>query len=795
MIGNSLILSYNKIQEIEEFKPILPPDSIYLSNESKNLSFQHFLPDVYDLYKIESPEIKYEKNLTPINKNKIKLKNYFFNSIMVHQIDKKDSINTYHNETERIINLDDYKSECFINKNEIIKPKDNLSASNINNELLDSEKISLNIFNHKINKIERGNLLKEKNIFPYNYNYKNIVKKYLNKENNVLINTSFYKKNKHIKENNYKPIKSETSKNSSEIFVKLEETKNISNLKYINKNQKNIKEEILKKFMISDSNSSINTSKIDQSNFINNFSNMDINTNTYNSKFESIHNNTNLNKNETETGIENIFSYCEKNNVNLNDLNDIKNIYKFNKNILNSHYQKLKILNSKNNNPSILNTVMNNMSKNNMSKKSSIGVTSLKKFNFDFPKILLKNDINKEKDNKSKSFISQNKISIFEQKYEKKEKPVFKTPLVNIKFKNLKKILNNNGLFNILTFLDNYDLLSLLQTNNKSLLILINKSITKPYYFKIKTYLNKFKSFFELLKCSLFFSKIKNSVKIDFVINIRFTHRFYKQNKKKIINDFLNLNLGGDKKMEPKCFQIIYFYKYYKLIIPQKGLITKESIKNDKMYDYYTYDLYSENDKFPNVYINKEKSSFNSITDKLVFVQPILPFRINDKGIINFEIYSSNNQFINPSSIKIILKNYELKKYINDLKIKGYNNLRICEYENICFHWKYIDSEINNNFFKDIIDIIKQNFEPYFQIGNISYESIGFFIFKINLIAVKEGKIDNEDFGINIIIRNKKEIIENEIKKNNLLLERRDIYELRVGETLIFYYSTKNKLK
>ena len=171
MIGNSLILSYNKIQEIEEFKPILPPDSIYLSNESKNLSFQHFLPDVYDLYKIESPEIKYEKNLTPINKNKIKLKNYFFNSIMVHQIDKKDSINTYHNETERIINLDDYKSECFINKNEIIKPKDNLSASNINNELLDSEKISLNIFNHKINKIERGNLLKEKNIFPYNYNY------------------------------------------------------------------------------------------------------------------------------------------------------------------------------------------------------------------------------------------------------------------------------------------------------------------------------------------------------------------------------------------------------------------------------------------------------------------------------------------------------------------------------------------------------------------------------------------------------------------------------------------------
>ena len=48
------------------------------------------------------------------------------------------------------------------------------------------------------------------------------------------------------------------------------------------------------------------------------------------------------------------------------------------------------------------------------------------------------------------------------------------------------------------------------------------------------------------------------------------------------------------------------------------------------MYDYYTYDLYSENDDTPDIYINKEQLIFNSNNisgeDKLVFIQPILPF-------------------------------------------------------------------------------------------------------------------------------------------------------------------------
>ena len=71
----------------------------------------------------------------------------------------------------------------------------------------------------------------------------------------------------------------------------------------------------------------------------------------------------------------------------------------------------------------------------------------------------------------------------------------------------------------------------------------------------------------------------------------------------------------------------------------------------------------------------------------------------------------------------------DLKQYLNNLKTKGYNNLRIYEYENSYIHLKYINKENIINNFKDIILKIKNNFEPYFEILNFSYETIGFLIY------------------------------------------------------------------
>ena len=131
-----------------------------------------------------------------------------------------------------------------------------------------------------------------------------------------------------------------------------------------------------------------------------------------------------------------------------------------------------------------------------------------------------------------------------------------------------------------MTFLDSYDIMNLLQTN-KSLIFLINRAITNAYYHIIKNKLNKFKSDFELLKCSLIYSKIKDLLKIDFVIKIRFLIKLSYNKNKKNNNNFFSFE--KEIQIEPKSFQIIYFYKYFKPKYPKAKLITKENIKKEKM--------------------------------------------------------------------------------------------------------------------------------------------------------------------------------------------------------------------
>lgn len=119
---------------------------------------------------------------------------------------------------------------------------------------------------------------------------------------------------------------------------------------------------------------------------------------------------------------------------------------------------------------------------------------------------------------------------------------------------------------------------------------------------------------------------------------------------------------------EPKYFQFIYVYKYYKSN-SRKCLIPKN--KKNIIMDYYLYDLYPNKSETSNIYIDKSISSINGNNNKIVFIQPILPFKINDKGIINLDIFSINNCFIDPYSIKLVLKKYNLKKYLSKLRIKN----------------------------------------------------------------------------------------------------------------------------
>ena len=90
---------------------------------------------------------------------------------------------------------------------------------------------------------------------------------------------------------------------------------------------------------------------------------------------------------------------------------------------------------------------------------------------------------------------------------------------------------------------------------------------------------------------------------------------------------------------------------------------------------------------------------------------------------------------------------------------------------------------------------LRARFEPNFLIESISFVNIGFFLYKIKLEAKKPGLLDKNkignDFGIDLLIKRRYENIENEIKKNNLIIERRQIFELRVGDKIIIYISLR----
>jgi len=801
---NSTILSYNKVKEIDEYKPMLPPESITLLDEKNNHSFQKFIPNIYDLDEIDFNKKLLQNNSSPEINEHNDLKTNFLNSMMNQGNEKERGKeieqNIYSNTTENIKNAKNIiftEEECFgkeefrnnnIYQNEIniidnniknniesktlniykkVKDKNNISINNMNNNKkkkeyedlrteISNSNININLNSELLNSQQTLKDLNDRKsiksaMFP---SFKNIMRKDPTAENSIIINTSLYKRNRRKRNINNDIIKENekfrNSRNSLNSYLKFEEESKEHQLTVEKKNNK--KEEALNPLLISNKSNNNKLKHINSS--TNSYLNVD-EADNYNDEAKSIKFN-NLNDYTFRTGKtsinNNIINNPKLSHLNFNnkiDINDIKN----NNNILfnNSNENKAKLIdfNYKENNE-------NNITNNNIMN-------------------LENNNIGENKNKNGKEIKKESNI-----------------PIVHLKLNNLKKILKKDGLFNVLTFFDCYDLMCLLKTN-KSLIFLINKAISNAYYFTIKENLSKFNSDFELLKCSLIYTKVKDSFKIDFETKILFT-------KQKNTN---NINDDNEKKISPRCYQIIYFYKYFKSINPQIKLKTKENTKKIKMYDYYTFDLYSEYDNtFPNIFINKEQSLFDiNASDKLVYIQPILPFKINDKGILNLEIYSSNYDFINPSSIKIVSKCFDLKKYINNLNHKGNDNLRICEYENICFHWKFMTNEkrhTDKTFF-NLINKVEKKFKPYFDIQNILYENIGFFIFKIYLVAVKTGRIGNkqseDDFGFNITIKEKGDYVENEIKKNNLLVDRREVYELRLGETIILYFSEKPKKK
>ena len=348
---------------------------------------------------------------------------------------------------------------------------------------------------------------------------------------------------------------------------------------------------------------------------------------------------------------------------------------------------------------------------------------------------------------------------------------------VNLNYKKFINLFNKNLLFHVFKFLDNNDIQEFLKLN-KYMRLLFNTILRNVYFNKIIPKLRQFKKNFQILKSKIHYSKIKNKLKIDLITNIRFISNNNNEDEE-------------DDNFEPINISILYAYNYFNIENNNNNDKIKQNKKiKSKIYDFYSFDIFSDkNNNFPSSYMTREFTSFNLDMLQKTYIQPILPFKLNDIGEFVFNIFSPEKNFINPSEINIKIKKNVLNYKI--LKEKSSElNPRICEYEDICLHWKNLDNFKD----KDIInETLEKIFKPNFKIIKVLYDDIGYLIFKIFLKAEILGHIKNKlELGIEFLIKESNEIINNEIKKNDLLFENKNSFELRKNDLIVFYF-TSNK--
>lgn len=240
----------------------------------------------------------------------------------------------------------------------------------------------------------------------------------------------------------------------------------------------------------------------------------------------------------------------------------------------------------------------------------------------------------------------------------------------------------------------------------------------------------------------------------------------------------------------------------------------------DILFNFFTFDV----KKFDPLifWIMKENfNSSNNLTSKAYF-QHITQFNINDIFEINISIfnqkgfiqlfYNKLNKSISSFKWKSLIINNlsslnELYNIISNNNVIGSklyreqidnNTMKFCEAEFLINSWKKVSS-LNIKTYKSLGDM----FYPYFIIKEMFYDNIGYLIYKIILLACKEGILKDGDkimsnsnslnsIGINLIVKNKNISRANEVKKNNLLHDITNKVECKVGDIIIYYFNYHN---
>ena len=244
----------------------------------------------------------------------------------------------------------------------------------------------------------------------------------------------------------------------------------------------------------------------------------------------------------------------------------------------------------------------------------------------------------------------------------------------------------------------------------------------------------------------------------------------------------------------------VTFSYIYKVKNNYKNNYKDSNNDNNEFIHTIKFDLFKKN--FCNIWLCSEFEEYKGNLKRISYLQPILPYSKDDSIQFHINIFNVNSTLI---PFSVIFTDLKIEKIKSDLKYFYENtfmldkikisNFRFNEVEFSINIWKNLNNLTDKNFINNVLKIYENNFE----IEDVRYEIVKYYVFKIKLKAIKTGIISrNKYIGYNIEIIEKDENYINEEQGIGILnsgYNNNDkILKIRKGNILIFYINEVYKI-
>ena len=315
-------------------------------------------------------------------------------------------------------------------------------------------------------------------------------------------------------------------------------------------------------------------------------------------------------------------------------------------------------------------------------------------------------------------------------------------------------------------------------------------------YLKILSFLN-FKDAFQLFQTNKNIRDLfLDALKLE--LNTSITNKFKKITKN--LFDNYSFFIGLDKNFISKELKIY-------LILKSK-IISKSLINKSLNIQYFAHFPCDDNQFVQNTFVldikqppiyywaMKESTNFNQDELNKAYFMNVMQYAIGDyieftlnimtqKGLMDIRklVWNKITVFKTPNEDFMYYSNENiLKREIVDFDVSRYCEMELCK-------GKWNDIILLDECDIYIGDLIAK-FKKNFNILNILFDNVGYYIFKFFLEGVTPGVIGPDDeIGMKITVKNLNEEKSNETKKNNLVFDRKNEIQMYVGDILVFYIS------